>query len=154
MLNWTVPVKFILPRRKDILQLIESTASTFGNKMDTNYGSGSALSASMLKCYLPEGKTSVNDYVIPAAVGQTKAACEAAGSSCIWSYKEDKSPATDDHKCVRIRTHAMAAYTANNIPAPYKAFYQWVSHYGVEYLRTTTPTTSAPLMRSVGWQVR
>ena len=120
------------PPEERIFCLIESTASTLGNKMDTNYGSGSALSASMLKCYLPEGKTSVNDYVNTAAVGQTKAACEAAGSSCIWTYKEDKSPATDDHKCGANTNSWMAAYTANNIPAPYKAFYQW-AHYGVEF---------------------
>ena len=79
----------------------------------------------MLKCFLPEGKTSVDDYVNTAAVGQTKAACEAAGSSCIWTYKEDKSPATDDHKCDANTNSWMAVYTANNIPAPYKAYYQW-----------------------------
>ena len=110
----------------------ESTASTNrNNKMDTNYGSSSALSASQLKCYLPEGKTSVNDYVNTAAVGQTKAACEAAGN-CYWTYNETKSPSPTDHNCEANTNSWMAVYTANNIPAPYKAFYQW-KHYGNEF---------------------
>ena len=49
-----------------------------------------------------------------------------------WSYKEDKSPATDDHKCDANTNSWMAVYTANNIPAPYKAYYQWV-HYADEF---------------------
>ena len=83
-----------------------------------------------------EGKTSLTTRD-PTAVGQTKAACEAAGSSCVWSYKEDKSPATDDHKCHANTNSWMAVYTANNIPAPYKAYYQWVHYVVLNYLRTT-----------------
>jgi hypothetical protein len=89
------------------------------------------LSASQLKCYLPEGKTSLDDFVSGTAVGQTKAACEAASSSCFWSYKEDKSPSEADHKCHANTNSWMAIYTANNIPAPHKAYYQWV-HYAAE----------------------
>ena len=80
-------------------------------------------SASILKCYNGDAAT----YSDSNAVGQTKTACEAAGSDCVWSWKEDTSPATDDHMCNPSTNTGMALYTANNIPAPYKAIYQWVS---------------------------
>tara|TARA_B110000003_G_C16538435_1_gene491704 strand:+ start:26 stop:922 length:897 start_codon:yes stop_codon:yes gene_type:complete len=124
------------PPEERIFCLTESTASTyFQSSLRTNVQQ--SPSASILKCFLPEGKTSLDDYVNTAAVGQTKAACEAAGSSCIWTYKEDKSPATDDHNCDANTNSWMAVYTANNIPAPYKAYYQWVH----DYLEVCKPRT-------------
>ena len=45
----------------------ESTATTNRNTVVTNFQPGSELSASQLKCFLPEGKTSIDDYVNTAA---------------------------------------------------------------------------------------
>ena len=97
-----------------------STASNNHNTVLLENGGATyyaEASASMLKC--DNGDDS-------DAVGQTKTACEAAGSDCVWYWKEDTSPATDDHMCNPSTNTGMALYTANNIPAPYKAYYQFL----------------------------